>query len=312
MRRLVAMAAAFAVGLGPIAPAVLAADPLPDAGHVLISVKGDLVIPPGDRADVVLVVDGSARVSGEVRTLIVVDGSADLLGAKVESVVALRGQVEVGPNTVVSGEIRRLDSSVHQTGNAVVQGGITDLAPKLLELGGVVATALLLLWIGFGVANVVAGLFLAAAAARQLRSAQAMITREPALAAVSGLLAAIVVPVLAVLLFPTVILAPLGFGILVVALPLVAFGGYVVAALWVGDWLLHLAGDRRERERPYLAVVVGVVALGLLGMVPVAALLVAVASLVGFGAVIVQGARTIFGGNRPIPAQQPLTAATGA
>ena len=59
----------------------------------------------------------------------------------------------------------------------------------------------------------------------------------------------IVIPVVAILLFPTLIGAPLGFGILVVALPLVAFGGYLVAATWLGEIVVRRA-SMAERERP--------------------------------------------------------------
>jgi hypothetical protein len=308
MRRVLAFLGALAVALLLVVPGVRAADPLAHSGRVLIDVQGDVAIPAGDQADVVVVVGGRAEIRGVVNTLVVVDGSADLQGASLETLVAVRGQVEVGPDTVVRGEIRRLDSTVHQSGNAIVAGGIVDLAPRLLEFGGVLATVLLLLWIGFGIANILAGLLLAALGARQVRAAKELIVHEPALAGVSGLLAAILVPVAGILLLPTVVLAPVGVAILVVALPLIAFGGYLVAAVWVGEWLLGMLGDHRERERPYLAVVIGVVVLGLVGMVPVAGLLVAVASLLGFGALLVLALRTIFGRPRPFTgAMQPLT-----
>ncbi|HEX3265080.1 MAG TPA: hypothetical protein VHR16_05375 [Candidatus Limnocylindrales bacterium] len=308
MRRVLAFLGALIVALLLVVPGVRAADPLAHSGRVLIDVQGDVAIPAGDQADVVVVVGGRAEIRGVVNTLVVVDGSADLQGASLETLVAVRGQVEVGPDTVVRGEIRRLDSTVHQSGNAIVAGGIVDLAPRLLEFGGVLATVLLLLWIGFGIANILAGLLLAALGARQVRAAKELIVHEPALAGVSGLLAAILVPVAGILLLPTVVLAPVGVAILVVALPLIAFGGYLVAAVWVGEWLLGMLGDHRERERPYLAVVIGVVVLGLVGMVPVAGLLVAVASLLGFGALLVLGLRTIFGRPRPFTgAMQPLT-----
>ena len=313
MRRLPGLLGALVLGLGLLVPVALAADPLAHDGRVLVSVQGDVTIPAGDHADVLVVVDGDAEILGSVNSLVVVDGAANLAGATVESMVVVGSQVEVGPGTVITGELRRLDSAVHQSGNAEVRGGIVDLAPSLLELGGVFATALLLLWIGFGLANVVAGLLLAALGARQVRAAKELMGQSPVMAGVSGLLAVILVPVAALLLVPTVVLAPIGIGILIVGLPLAAFGGYLVAAVWVGEWLLRVAGDRRGRDRPYLAVVIGVVSLGLLGMVPVANLLVAILSILGFGAVIVLAVRTIVGGSRPLAGTaQPVLEPTGA
>jgi hypothetical protein len=313
MKRLLGLAGALALALGLLVPAVFAAEPLAHTGRVLISTEGDVTIPAGEHADVVVVVDGNAAIRGEVNTLVVIDGTADLQGAILQDVVAVGSEVEVGPGTVVYGELQRLDSQVHQTGDARIDGGVVDLGARLLEFGGAFAAVLALLWLGFGLANVVAGLLLAGLAGRQLRATEAIISREPVLAGLAGLVGVILIPVAAILLIPTVVLAPLGFGILVVALPLATFGGYLVAAAWVGDWLLRVLGSHQEHERPYLSVVLGVVAMGVLGLVPVLGLVVAIATLFGFGALIVSGIRTITGGTRAAAGTaQPIPVPTGA
>ena len=313
MKRVLGAIGGLVLVFGLAVPAVLADAPLPHTGRVLISVEGDVAIGPGEHADVVVVVQGNADIRGEVNTLVVADGTATVVGATLETIVAAGSQVELGAGTVVYGAVQRVDSVVHQSGNAEVQGGIVDLSGRLFELGAAVAPILTLLWLGFGLANVAAGLFLAAVAGRQMRTAQRTISRQPVLAFVAGILSAVLVPIAAVLLFPTIVGAPLGFGILVVALPLVAFAGYLVAAAWAGEWILRALGTRQEPERPYLATVVGVILLGALGLVPVANLLVAIAGLFGFGAVVVSAIRTIVGGSRPIPgAAQPTRAATVA
>ena len=313
MKRVFGLVAALALGLGAFAPIALADGGLAHTGRVLISAQGDVTVPAGQHADFVMVVQGNADIRGEVNALVVLDGTATLTGATLETVAAVGSHVEVRGDTVVLGEIQHLDTTIHQTGNPRIEGGIVDLAPRLLEFSGALATALLLLWIGFGITNIVAGLFLAGVAAKQLRAAERVIAAEPVLAFVAGLLATLIIPIGAVLLFPTVVLAPLGFGILVVALPLIAFGGYLVAAAWLGEWLLKAVSSGPERERPYLATVLGVVALGAIGLIPVLGFLVAIASVLGFGAVIVRGLRTITGGARSIgPAAQPHAAPTAA
>jgi hypothetical protein len=306
MKRLLGAIAAGILAFGLVVPAALAADPLPHTGRVLVSTEGDVVIPSGDHADVVVVVRGNANIQGEVNTLVVVEGTANLSGATLETVVAVRSAVEAGPGTTIYGELQRLDSSVHQTGNVSIDGGVVDLSGRFLDIGRALAPFLLLLWIGFALSTIFAGLFLAALGARQVRATEQLISREPVLAGVAGLLGVIVIPVAAILLFPTVILAPLGVAILVVALPIVAFGGYLVAAVWVGDQVLRLSGSMQQRERPYLAVVVGVVVLGAIGLVPVLGLLTAIASLFGFGAVIVMALRTMTGGSRPAAGLAPV------
>jgi hypothetical protein len=308
MRRVLGLAAALLLSLTALAPIALAAEPLAQTGRVLVSTQGDVSIPTGDQADVVVVVQGTANVSGVVNTLVVVEGSANLAGATVETIVAVRSTIEIGSGTVVYGEVQALDSAVHQSGNPDIHGGVVDLSRRWLEMGAVLAPALALIWLGFGFSTLVAGLLLAGLAARQVRSAERLISEQPALTVVAGILGAIVIPVVAILLFPTLIGAPLGFGILVVALPLVAFAGYLVAATWIGEWLLHRFSPA-ERERPYAAVLLGVVLMGLVGLVPILSILVAIASLLGFGAVLLLAIRTFVGtrsGAVPAPRAAPM------
>jgi len=64
--------------------------------------------------------------------------------------------------------------------------------------------------------------------------------------------------------------------------PAAAFAGYLVAGIWLGEWLLY-RGDRPVPERPYLAAVVGLLVLQIISLVPFVG---AIASLFGFGAVL--------------------------
>jgi hypothetical protein len=312
-RLLVALVVGAALTLG--AGVALAAEPLPHTGRVLISTQGDVVIPAGDHADAVLVVQGNADIRGEVNTVIVVNGSASLIGARAESIIAIRSQVEVGQGTIVSQEVMRLDSTVHQSGDAQIVGGITDLAASLLAAGAVLAPALFLLWIGFGLATIVWALLAAGLAGRQLRAAERMLAGEPVQAFLVGLGSVILLPILAILLMVTVIGAPLGVGLLIVAMPMLAFAGYLVAATWIGSWIVRQT-DQRSREtteRPFLPVLAGVLVLTGLGLIPVLAFAAALASLLGFGAVIRLMYRTL----RGVPTQlagapRPAAVASGA
>lgn len=293
MRRLFGVAAAIVIGLLVLAPVVLAANPLPQSGRVLLSVGGDVTLPAGEHADAVIVINGTATIRGEVNTVVAIDGAANLLGARTESIVAVRSPIEIGADTVVQGDVMTLDSVVHQTGNAEVAGEVRDLAGALIGIGAVLAPALILLWIGFGLATVVAGLLLAGLAARQVREAETLISREPVLTLASGIVGMFAVPVVAVLLMITVVGAPLGVGILLMAWPLLGFIGYLVAAIWIGDWVLHQTARGQAGERPYLAATVGVLILQVLAIVPAAAVVVAIASLFGFGAVLLLAVRTL-------------------
>ena len=312
MRRLLAASAAVILSLG-LTGTALAAAPLGHNGRVVISTEGDVTIPAGEHADVVVVIKGTANVQGEVNTLVVVEGTAYLAGARLETVVAVTSSIEVGDGTVIYGELQRLDSTVHQTGNVEIQGGITDLSGWFLESAAVLAPALILLWLGFGLSTIVAALLLAALAARQVREAGRLISSDPLGTGLIGFLSVIAIPIGAILLMVTVIGAPLGLGVLLAAMPMLAYAGYLTAAIWTGEWILRRTGPERERKRPFLAAILGVVVFGALGLVPVLGLVVTVASLLGFGALVRVAFRTFRGTPRPTAGvPMPLASPTGA
>jgi hypothetical protein len=293
MKRLLGIAAAIAIALTLLVPTALAANPLAHTGRVLISTGGDITIPADEHADAVVVVKGTATILGEVNAIVVVDGAVNLSGGRTESIIAVRSPVEIGPGSVVQGDVMTLDSAVHQTGNAVVQGQVTNLATVLVGIGLVLGPALVLIWIGFGLAMIAAGLLLAGLASRQVRAAETLISTEPVVTLAAGIVGLLLFPTVAILLIATVVGAPLGVGILLLAWPLVAFIGYLVAGVWIGEWLLRRTSPDRVRERPYLAAVLGVLILGVVAIVPILSIAVMFASLFGFGAVIVLSIRTL-------------------
>jgi hypothetical protein len=278
----------LAVGIG--APVVLAADSaLPHTGRVLISTGGDVTLPAGEHADLVMVVNGTTTIAGEANTVIAVDATVNLTGAKAETVIAVRSPVSLGAGTVVLGDVLRLDSQVTRFGNADVQGSVRDVSIDAAGIGLFLGPALLLLFLGFAVAAIAAGLLLAALAARQVRAAEALISREPIETFLVGVAGMFVPLILIVLLFITIVGAPLALGILFVAWPLAAFVGYLVAGIWLGDWILSRTSPAVTRERPYLAAAIGLVVLQVLGIWPVFSM---IASLFGYGAILLLAWRT--------------------
>jgi hypothetical protein len=299
MKRILAIAGAMLIVLLFLVPAALAAEPMPQTGRVVISTQGDITIPAGEQADVVLVINGTATIAGEVNTVVAVDGAANLTGARVETVIAVRSPVTLGDGAVVQGDVMTLDSLVQQSGDARVLGEISDMQASLIGLGAVLAPALILLWIGFGLAVVVAGLLLAGIAGRQVRAAEGLISHEPGMTLVAGILGLVVFPIVAFLLIVTVVGAPLGVGILIALWPLIAFAGYLVAGIWIGDWVLHRMQPTVVRERPLLAAVIGILVLQALAIVPVLGIVAMIVSLFGFGAVLLLVWRTLRSGTAP-------------
>jgi hypothetical protein len=288
VKQLIGFFGAMLIAFMLLAQGTSAAEPRADLSHtgrVVISTEGDVTIPAGEHADVVIVVNGTATILGEANTVVAIDGTIALSGALVETVIAVRSPVEVGAGAVVLGDVLTLDSLVHQTGDAEVGGQVRDLASVLIGVGAVLAPALVLIWLGFGLAVVAAGLLLAGLASRQVRSAETLISRQPVLTFVVGLCALVVVPMVAFALMATIVGAPLGVGILIQLLPLVAFIGYLVAGIWVGDRLLG-RDSVSDPRRPYGPAVLGLLVLQLVGLVPVLGIVTAIASLLGFGAVV--------------------------
>jgi hypothetical protein len=278
------------IGLFMMAPLALAADDMAQTGRVLISTQGDVTLPPGEQADLILVTKGTAHVAGTANTVVVIDGSADLTGATVETIVAIRGDVAVDGSSVVTGDIMTLDATTSVDPAAAMGGQVRDLAPDIAGIGFVLGPALFLLYVGFALAAIAAALLLAGLAARQVRSAETLIRREPLLTAGVGLLGLFLPIVLLVVLTATVIGAPLAFGIAFGLWPLAAFVGYLVAGMAIGDWIVGRLSPGVTRERPYLAAVVGLLVLELVGIVP---LVSGIATLFGYGAVLLLAWRTL-------------------
>ncbi len=288
----VALVALFLV----LVPPVAGADPaMPHTGRVVISIDGNVTLPAGEHADAVIVVRGQATIAGEVNSIVVVDGSATLAtGARSESIVAVRSPVELATGSSVSGDVFTVDSAVHQTGSAAIGGNVRNVVAELAGIGFILGPALLLFFAGMLLAAIAAGLLLAGLAARQVREAERLMRLEPANVVIAGLVGLFVPVVVAVFAIATIVGAPLGIGLVLFVWPIVAFLGYLVAGIAIGDWALERTRPDPIRERPYLAAVVGIVILQLITIIPP---LAAIASFVGYGAVVLLGWRTLRGGS---------------
>jgi len=186
----------------------------------------------------------------------------------------------------------KLDSLVTRTGDAAVSGTIRDIGIEVAGLGFFLGPLMVLFYVGFAIAAIVAGLLLAGIAARHVRAAEALISRRPWHTLAVGI-AGIFLPLFVVtLLFVSVVGAPLAIGILLGAWPAVGFLGYLVAGIWIGDQILGRTSGGVARERPYAAAVIGLVVLQVLAVLPIVPF---VASLFGYGAVLLLPWRTLRG-----------------
>jgi hypothetical protein len=309
MKRFATAGAMVALLLVLFAPAAMAADGRWDEGEILVAVNGPVNVPPGDRLDTLVVFDGDARISGEIETIVIAGGSATLSGATTENLVVLDASVELAAGTTVLGDVRTLNGTVTQQPGSDVQGAVSSLETELGALALLLIPAMILLFIGLGLVAVFAALGMAAFAARQTREVESLISAEPGKVLVTGIAGFVAVPLAAILLMVTVVGAPIGFLVLFALLPVAAFLSWIVAAIWVGDWLVARMRGSRETDRPYLAAVVGVLALAVAGILP---FVTGIATLFGFGALLLAAWRTLRRQRPPVGDAPAVQAAPSA
>ncbi len=290
MKRLILMATTVVLLLGLGAPAALAADPQPDARSVLISANGSIDVRPGEHVGTLLVIDGVAAVHGDVGSIVVVNGTATLSGATAGSILVAGGSATLEAGTTVRGDIRTVNGTVTQAPGSVVGGSVRSLDGDLAAAAILLVPLLLLLFLGLGLAAIVTALLVAAFGARQVRAAESLITREPGTVLVTGIVGSVALPLAALALIMTVVGAPIGLGLLLVVLPAIAFLAWIIAAIWIGDWLVVRFRGAPEPDRPYRAAVLGVIVLAVAGVIPFVS---TIATVFGFGALLLAALRVL-------------------
>jgi hypothetical protein len=288
MNRILGIVTAMLLVLFLLVPAAAAADPSYEDGRVVMSVRGDITFPSGESADGLVIVDGSATIAGDVGSVLVVNGTATFVGSHTGQVIAISSTVSMDGGTVIAGDVRSISSSVTQAPGSTVQGTITDgwdWVRGALWIG----PALFIAYLGFLLVAVAAAVGLAGLASRQVRAAETLLSREMGptiLAGFGGLFGIILAGTLAMV---TIIGIPLGLALLAGLLPLLLFVGYLVAAIWIGEWIVQRLSPGQRPERPYVAAVLGVFVMAAIGFIPFVGGLI---SFVGFGAVVLLMWRT--------------------
>jgi len=292
--------------LALLAPVALAAGPVTSTGSVVVSVNGTVDLPAGTSVNTVVVVDGTATISGDAQTVVVVNGAATMAGATVDELIVVDGRVDLLAGTRV-GDVSTWRGTVTQDPAATISGRTTSFETDLAALAILLVPLALALTIGLAIAAIVAALVVAAFASRQVREAEAQITRRPGHSLLAGVAGTVVLPIIGGLLILSVIGAPIGFVLLFGILPVLAFLGWLVAAIWVGEWLLERSRGERETGRPYRAAVLGVIVLAVASILPFVS---TIATLFGFGALLLVGWR-ILQPQRPELPGQPVESFVG-
>ncbi len=253
----------------------------PGRGEVLVRVRGDAYVPEGERVGLVVVVDGEARIEGTVGALAVFRGDAILEGARVGDMLVYEGHATLGPQTVIGGDLHVVDAQIEAADDAVVMGDVVRDSPPW-ELPGLTLFGTLF-GLGVAIAFILAGVLAAAIAPHGVRRVGHALTHEIGKTLLAALVVWIAIPLLAGGAMVTVVAAPLGMAILGIALPALAFVGYLVAGIRVGDAFLSTT-RRRQEVRPIGAAAAGLAILLGLSLVPI------LGSIVNLLAVLLGGA----------------------
>ena len=209
LQRIVGMLAALVLTLLVLVPIVAAATPIHEDGRYVISVRGDVTLPADQSADVLIVVEGTATIEGDVGTVLVLNGTANFIGSTTGRIVAIAGTVSLDGTSVVTGNIQVLNAKVSRAPGAIVEGTVRD-GLNWAEGAIFIGPALMILYIGFVMLAIVGALLLASIGSRQVRSAELLLNQQIGAVAVAGILGLIGITMLGALAFVTIIGIPLG------------------------------------------------------------------------------------------------------
>jgi hypothetical protein len=269
---------------------------------LLLRVNGDVTVARGESVNTVVVVDGDLVVDGDVQEgLVIVHGNAVITGTVQGAVTVIDGDLSLRRGSSVE-DVNLVRSTLHRDEGSTVTGKINHRQNFVFR--GAWAIFTVLFWVGMTIAILVSGLLFAAIGGRQLTTAARALTGEVGKTILGAVVFWIAVPVLAVILFVTVVGIPLGLGLLLFVLPGGWFMGYIVAGTRLGGAVTGLAG----KEHPYAAAALGLVALQLIALIPgIGWLVLSLAGIWGAGSLALIALRAVRG--RPAEPPGPAVAA---
>jgi len=262
----------------------------PDSGF-LMQVHGNVNVPAGERQGVVIVARGDARLGGHVTALMVIEGDAIIDGGTVGDLSVVRGAARLLNGAVVTGDVHLVDAAIDVSPDSRVAGTIDRGMRSRLSTGLVGFTALL----GLGVlaAMVLGGIIAAMIAPDQVTATGSLMRAEAGRAALTACVVWIALPIVAVLLLPSIIGLPIGLGYFVFVLPMLGFLGLIVAGTWLGDQLLRSMRGDRTATGIVAAAALGILIILVLGRIPVIGFLASLLVMLASGAVVLRAVRVM-------------------
>jgi uncharacterized RDD family membrane protein YckC len=250
-----------------------------------VSVGHDASLGAGENADSVVAVFGSATSAGEVhRSVVAVFGDAHVTGpagegvvavignayvnSRVSNVVAVFGNIELGPDAEVGENVVSVGGSLTRDPRSVVHGNVNRILPGLtgslswtrpwvqhcLLYGRPLAVAPGLGWLwGLALGMLMLYALLAALFPAGLERCVQTFEHHPGQSVLTSIAAMLLLPLVATLLVVTVI----GVPVLLVGLVVMTFFGKAAIFAWLGRRLTAFLGDGRSLGHTMLAILVG-------------------------------------------------------
>ncbi|MEA2219081.1 MAG: hypothetical protein QOJ35_1707 [Solirubrobacteraceae bacterium] len=261
MRRLL-LALLLLCTLAPATPALAKGNTYDDR----IVVSGPVLVDRGDEVGDVVVGDGDVVIRGEVQgDVVVLSGDLTIRGKVTGDVVTGDGRATLGRRARIGGDLVYFDKKPIVSPGANVAG---DTKKADVKLGGGLAIGF---WIAVGVSMLVLGLLLLLLAPRAAAAIGSTLKRRWAASIGVGIVACILLPVIAGLAIVSILGIPLGVVLLSLLVGLFAIG-YVTSAFAVGRLVLKSAAIP--------AFVLGLVVLRALALIPFAGGLIGLLAVV--------------------------------
>ncbi len=267
-------------------------------GHIggdMYAFVGDMTV--SETASIDGAIYGSSAaltINGEVGGPLHYAGGVVVINGTVRGDVRLEcGELELGPNALIEGELRYESAREASIDPAQVIGGIRYFVPQDDEEdeGSTAATAgtwlsiWRFLWEGLWlVSSFLVGSIALAVGGEVARRPAKSLAQQPALGLGFGFVVAVVFPAAAILAVLLIVTMPLGLIGLAVYLA-AAYLGRLIAAQTLGDWLLRKVRGGKEGS-PYGALALGLVFFFVLMRIPYVGFLVWLAAVVaGLGGI---------------------------
>ncbi len=265
-----------------LVPAVALAADNGQSDDVLVRVNGPVNLGANERVGTLLVVSDNASIAGTVSdAFVIVDGDATISGQVNGDVVVVRGTVTLQPTAHVTGDVNVARGNVVTESGATIDGSIVHRSYDWSGWDFFLFS--IYLWISLTIVILIAGLIFAAVGGRQLTGSANLISNQTGGTILAAIIVGIGIPILAVLAMLTILGIPLGLGLLIFLIPALWFFGYLVAGTKIGAVILR----QQDNPHPYLAVVLGLILLQLIGLIPfIGGFIAFIAGILGTGALV--------------------------